>query len=506
MRITVNKNSAVPIYLQIRNQIRDMVLDGILESGFKLPSERKLAEILGVNRSTVLNAYRDLKADNLIGSHIGQGTIVLMPKVAKEREQLSQKVNPLPWIQLLGGCAQRMQQPLVSDILKTANRKDVISFAAGFLAQSKDPVDELLETQSRLLKDYGSTMLQYGATQGYLPLRESLSHFMRKRGIQANPEEIIVLSGSQQAIDLTARILIDPGDVVIVEEPTFFSALQIFQSLGARVIGVPIDEQGMKIDFLEPLLQRVKPKLIYTIPTFQNPSGTVMNLKRRRQLLDMAYKYQIPILEDDPYGELRYEGEHLPSLKALDQHGYVIYASTFSKIMFGGMRIGWAIASHEMIKQLILAKQMADLHTNTLGQWIMDDFLRRDVLEKRLEAVILENKENRDLMAEALKKYAIKDLKWQIPEGGLYFWCQLPEQIEPERLIVKAQEKKVICVPGHIFYPGYAKSHFIRLSFSSPPRELITKGIKLLAEAVQEMSEEEKSKVYLNECEIKPIL
>lgn len=506
MRITLNKNSSVPIYLQIRNQIRDMILEGILEPGFKLPSERKLAETLGVNRTTVLSAYRDLKADDLIGSRVGQGTVVLIPESLNPAQSPNIKVNSMPWMQMLSGSALRMQQPLVSEILKTANKKDIISFAAGFLAQTQDPVDELLETQSRLLKDYGSTMLQYGATQGYAPLRESLAGLMQNRGIAAEPEEIIVLSGSQQAIDLTARILLDPGDIVIVEEPTFFSALQIFQSVGARVIGVPIDGKGMKIDFLESLLTRVQPKLIYTVPTFQNPSGTVMDIKRRRQLLDIAYRCQIPILEDDPYGELRYDKEHLPTLKSLDQHGYVIYAGTFSKIMFPGLRIGWAVAQHEMIKQLILAKQMNDLHTNTLGQWIMDDFIRRGILAKRLEAVIKENKESRKIMIEAIRQYAPEDLKWEIPEGGLYFWCQLPPDVDSDKLTVKAEEKKVAFAPGKIFYSGNVASPFIRLSFTSPPKELIKPGIKLLMQAIKEIEAEKMRGSNTEISEIKPIL
>lgn len=506
MRITLNRESSIPIYLQIRNQIRDMILEGILEPGFILPSERKLAETLEVNRSTILNAYRDLKADDLICSRVGQGTVVLMPQEPSHAKGVTQKIRPLPWRQFLGGCALRMQQPLVSDILKTANRQDVISFAAGFLAQTHDPVEELLEAQSRLLKNYGSTMLQYSATEGYLPLRESLGHLMQNRGIKANSEEIIVLSGSQQAIDLTARILIDPGDIVIVEEPTFFSALQIFESVGARIIAVPIDAKGMKMDFLESILSRVNPKLIYTVPTFQNPSGTVMDLKRRRQLLDLAYQYQVPILEDDPYGELRYDGEHLPTLKALDQHGYVIYASTFSKIMFPGLRIGWVTASQEIIKQFILAKQMADLHTNTLGQWIMNDFLRSGVFNKRIKAVINENKEARNLMIKALKQYAVEGVEWQVPEGGLYFWCRLPKQIDVERLVTKAKEKKVVFTPGKIFYSGYVDTNYIRLSFSSPPKELINMGIKLLMEALKEVDEEEKSNRYSENYEVKPIL
>ena len=506
MRITINKGSSVPIYMQIRNQIRDLILSGALEIGFQLPPERKLAETLGVNRSTVLNAYHDLKADNLISSHMGQGTIVLNPKQSESAEILPSTISGLPWTQLLSSSASRMQQSIVSDILKTANRKDVISFAAGFLAQTCDPVEELLEAQAKMLKNYGSTMLQYSSTQGYLPLRESLSELMRKRGIASEPEDIIVLSGSQQAIDLTARILLDPGDIVIVEEPTFFAALQIFQSCGARVMTVPVDSEGMKTDFLESLLSRVKPKLIYTIPTFQNPTGSVMSLKRRRHLLDLAYQYQIPILEDDPYGELRYEGNHLPTLKALDQHGYVIYTSTFSKIIFPGLRIGWAVADYKIINQFVLAKQLADLHTNTLGQWIMNDFLKSGVFDRRLETIIEENRKSRSLMVNALTEFKVKGFEWQMIEGGLYLWCRLPSKCNIAKLMAKAEEKKVVYVPGDIFFRAGTENNFIRLSISSAPPDFIHTGIKLLMQAVKESTRLDMNNNTETIYEIKPII
>lgn len=505
MNIAIDKQSPIPVYQQIYNQIREMVLTGVLPPGFQLPPERKLALRLGVNRSTVLNAYRELKADAFIDSHIGRGTVVIS-QAAKEPDREPQEVNPLPWRQFLSEGAARMQQPLVSEILKNANRKDVISFAAGFSAYHDDPIDELLATQKRLLADYGGMALQYSASEGHYPLRESLCQWMEARGIQAAPEEVAVLAGSQQGIDLTARIILDPGDIVVVEEPTFFSALQIFQSAGARIIGVPIDRNGMRVDMLESLLERLKPKLIYTIPTFQNPSGAVMDMQRRQQLLNLAYRYRVPILEDDPYGELRYEGSRLPSLKALDRYDHVIYLSSFSKIMFPGLRVGWVTAAQPLVRQYVLAKQMADLHTNSLAQWLMDDFLRRGLMQKQAERVKVANHRSRDVMAEALAQSAGANLEWEIPEGGLYFWCRLPEGINQHMLVAKASEKKVVFVPGHIFYPGNSGPNYIRLSFGSADPELIKPGIRALMAAVAELLDQMPPSGPVAEMEIKPIL
>ncbi len=483
MNITIQRDSPVPVYKQIRNQIRDLILAGALPPGYRLPPERKLADALGVNRTTVLNAYRDLRADALIDSHIGQGTVVAPSAAAPE----AARVDPPEWRQLLSQSAARMQQPLVSNILKIANRPELISFAAGFSTCVTDPIAELLETQNRILRDYGSTTLQYSATEGHFPLRESLCRLLEGRGIRVTPEEVMVLAGSQQGIDLAARILLDPGDLIVVEEPTFFGALQIFQSAGARILSVPIDRDGMRVDLLQSLLERYKPKFIYTVPTFQNPSGTVLSLERRRQLLDLAYRYRVPIIEDDAYAELRYDGQPLPSLKALDQQGYVIYLSSFSKVLFPGLRVGWVAAAQPMIRQYVLAKQLADLHTNSLAQWIMDDFLRRGVYAQRVQTIRAANRQSRDRMVDALQRYGLKALEWQRPEGGLYFWCRLPEQLDLSALVVKAQEKQVVFVPGPIFYPSGGGPNFIRLSFASPAPDLIEPGVQRLMQAIREL-------------------
>ncbi len=510
MEISIDRNSSLPIYKQIRNQLREQIVSGHLPPGFRLPPERKLADRLGVNRTTILNAYRDLRADGLIDARIGQGTVVNQPETpsAITGRMDPSNVNSLPWRQLLSASATRMQQPLVGNILRSANRQQVISFAAGFSCATAEPLGELAETQQRILRDHGSATLQYSATEGHLPLRESLGALLEGRGSPATPDEVMVLAGSQQGIDLAARILIDPGDLVLVEEPTFFAALQIFQSAGARVIGIPIDHHGLRVDLLEPLLKRYKPKFIYTVPTFQNPSGTVLSINRRLQLLDLAYHYQIPIIEDDAYAELRYEGTPVPPLKALDRHGYVIYLSSFSKVMFPGLRVGWVSASRPLLRQFGLAKQLADLHTNTLGQWIMDDLLRRGVYHRQVQAVRKGNHASLTRMTEAFNRHCLKAIEWRAPEGGLYFWCRLPQDFDAAMLAAQAEARGVIIVPGSIFYPAGGGENEFRLSFASPAPDQIETGVKTLMQAAKTLlgQDSPQNQTMETPVEVRPIL
>lgn len=505
MRFHIDRESSIPIYLQIRNRIRDMIMEGTLQEGFRLPPERKLAQNLEVNRSTVLNAYRELKADGLVDSRVGQGTVVCARRASGiQNKGIMQET--LPWRQYFSEGMARSRDTMVRDLMELANREDMISFAAGVAIPGIDSLDALQNIQLRLVKDCKHSILHHTPTEGHYPLRESISRLMKSRQAYVPPEEVVVLSGSQQGLDLTARSLIDPGDVVVVEEPTFFCALQIFNSLGARILGVPVDGDGMRMDMLESLLQRYKPKLVYTMPTFQNPSGVVMSLERRRQLLNLAYKYRVPILEDDPYGELRYEGEALPSLKALDEFGYVIYLSTFSKVMFAGLRIGWAAAPKPFIHQLTILKQLADLHASSMAQWIFDAFLREGLLEPHIQRIRKENMYRRDIMLEELEKYAVPGMEWNRPEGGIYIWCTLPGQINPSRLIARAADRKVAYVPGEVFFPDKQSGNRIRLNFTYPKPELIREGVKRLVSAIEESVEERHYGAGNREMEIRPII
>jgi DNA-binding transcriptional MocR family regulator len=511
MNIQLDRTSTTPIYLQISNNIRDMILAGTLAAGTRLPPERKLAEQLQVNRSTVLNAYRELKANNLADSHIGQGTSVIEGKLdgAFKQEGMADENTPIPsmpWEQIFSESSLRSQDTTVRDLLRLSGNSGMILFAAGVTVPGIDSLDALQRIQTEVLRQYGHTAVQHIPSEGFYPLRESICTLMHERGICANAEDTVVLSGSQQGLDLAARIFLDPGDVVLVEEPSFFSAFHIFRAAGARVIGVPTDRDGMRTDILAGLLERYKPKLIYTIPDFQNPAGFVMSLERRKNLLSLAYKHQTVILEDDPYGRLRYEGNSLPPLKALDKFGHVVYLSTFSKLLFPGFRVGWLTAPQAVIHRFVLLKQMADLHTSSLPQLIFDRFIREGLLEKHLVIANGENCRRRDTMLEALHSAEIEGLNWNTPEGGLYLWCRIPGNILQARLLTRSVENGVSFVPGNTFFPGTPSGNYIRLNFTYPAPEQIVEGVKRLSGAWEDVLKEQKRYTAVSKSELGPIV
>jgi len=482
VEIHIDRGSAVPIYLQICQGLREMIVTGKLPEGFRLPPERRLAQALGVNRSTVLAAYRELKADALVDAHVGRGTSVLARPLPSHGDP---GVVPLAWRQLFSEVGGALEDPLLRDLLELSERHDVISLSVGLPARELLPLETLRAVNEELLSEVGPAMLLHSPSEGITPFRATLVDLATTRGITCSLPEVIVVSGSQQGLDLVARVLVQPGDAVVVEEPSFFGALQVFRAARARLLGVPVDGDGLRTDALESLLARYRPKLIYTLPTFQNPSGVVMSLERRRQLLELAHHYQIPILEDDPYSELRYEGTPPPSLKALDAHGYVIYLSSFSKVLFPGLRLGWVVAPRPVARQLVLAKQAVDLHSSTLGQWWLDRFVRAGHLARHVVQVRQAYAARRDVMDEALRSFASTSLTWQRPTGGFYFWCRLAEGMSHTRLLARAAERRVSFLPGAACFFAEGGEDHIRLNFTFPGPEEIREGVCRLGEALR---------------------
>jgi len=504
MRISINRHADTPVYLQIKNQVRDMIFSDGLPEGMLLPPERSLAKDLEVNRSTVIRAYQELKADGLVGSQVGKGTVVLQQTV--KRSSLAEGyINPLPWYQLFAETITSSNDNIIGDIMAITGSDNVISFAGGIPAPSLYPIEIMREIQSELFVTANRELFLHSPVEGHYPLRESISYLLRQRQIVAATKDTVILSGSQQGLDFMARIFIRPGDTVIVEEPTFFGAIQIFRSAGARVIGVPIDKDGLRTDVLEALLVRHKPKFIYTLPTFQNPSGVTMSLERRYQLLNLAYQYQLPILEDDPYGELYYESTPVPPLKALDCHGYVIYLSTFSKSLFLGLRVGWVTAAPQVLAKFSQLKQMTDLHVNTPAQWLLDAFIRRGCYERHVAVLRQEYAVRRDKMLRALEKYKVPGISWDKPEGGYYIWCKLPDNILRHKLVANASKRGVVFLPGEAFYPdGTQGDTHVRLNYTFASPEQIETGIKYLLQAVRETTTTVGN--HENERNLKPLV
>lgn len=503
MNILIDKNVKTPIYMQIKNEIKKKIYSGELSPYEQLPSERKLADELNVNRSTILNAYRELKAEGLIDSHIGQGTQI-MPLIQEAEEKMSTAYYPISWQHMMSQEALLSQSTSIIDILNMSANNNLISFAAGIAAQELFPYKSMEALTATIHENCYEPFL-HTPVEGLYTLRECICNFMKKNRIRTIPEEVMVLSGSQQGLDLLARNYLDEGDTVIVEEPTYLGALQIFKAAGAKVIGVPVHNDGIRMDILEALIIKHKPKFIYTMPTFQNPSGRVMDMAHRIKLLELSYLYQVPIIEDDAYSELRYEGNPLPPLKALDKQGNVLYLNTFSKFLFPGIRIGWLSAPLEVIKHLSVKKQMMDLHANSIGQWLLIKYLEKNDIQEHISNITKVYSKKRDIMLDALEKYAPNGVRWSAPEGGFYIWCELPDTINHRSLWVKAIDAGVAYAPGESFFSGKQGQNNIRLNFSFPTANEIEIGIQRLMQVINELLDSTNNLSREKKVEVNPM-
>ncbi|MCU0232529.1 MAG: PLP-dependent aminotransferase family protein [Thermoanaerobaculales bacterium] len=481
--LVIDRTSRDPVYRQLVSQIRSLIEAGSLPEGFRLPPERRLASSLGVNRSTVLAAYRDLKALGLVDAHVGRGTAVLRPPIAAPPRPLTDGV---PWRQLFRDSSARARDPMLADLLAMTERSDLISLSIGLPAPELLPLDTLGELAARVVREAGAAPYLHSPTEGHSGLREALAEWLGTRGIPCRPSEVLVVSGSQQGLDLLSRVFIDPGDVVVVEEPSYLGALQTFRAARARILAVPVDEHGMRTDILSTVLEHHRPKLIYTLPTFQNPSGAVLSLDRRRHLLDLAARWQVPVLEDDPYSELRYEGQALPALKALDEHGLVLYLSTFSKVLLPGLRVGYAVLPPVVLRQLVLAKQGVDLHANSFGQYLLAAFMRHGHLAPHIERLRPAYRRRRDAMAAVLASAGRAALRFSLPEGGFYIWCGVPDGVEQSALVAQGLSHGVSFLPGRACCAAEPPMNAVRLNFTHCAEASLVAGVERFAAAVRE--------------------
>jgi DNA-binding transcriptional MocR family regulator len=481
----VDKHSSTPVYQQISQFFRDMISQGRIGEGYRLPPERKLAKTLGVNRTTVLNAYRDLKESGLVEGHVGRGTSVLPPR--PDWESVGTGTQPLRWTQLLRQETTTPWEGIIRDLHALTEVSDIIILSMGLPALELIPTALMKEALGVILAGRGPEAFSSGPCEGLFGFRAALGTLMERRGARCDPEEILVTTGSQQAVDLIARVFIEPGDAVVVEEPSYFGALNVFQKAQARLLSVPTDQHGMRPDLLEPLLQRYRPKFIYTLPTYQNPSGALLSLERRQKLLELAHRFRVPVVEDDIYRDLSYEVEPPPPLKALDSAGFVIYVSSFSKILAPGLRIGWVAAPAPVIRHLVRAKQLTDLHAPTLSQLLIERLLTSGALAPHIRTLREAYAHRRDAMAEALRAEAPEGVSWKKPAGGFYFWCRLPS-ITQAALLARAGEEKVSYLPGMSCYVHDPSEHRVRLSFSHCPADQIREGVSRLMRAVRRMT------------------
>jgi 2-aminoadipate transaminase len=388
--------------------------------------------------------------------------------------------------------SQRLRASEIRELLKITQIPGMISFAGGLPNPEAFPVEIIHECIEKTFQKNIKQALQYGTTEGLTDLRGVLAERMKtKKKINCELHEILITSGAQQALSLVALCFLDPGDTYLTSVPAYLGAIQAFNAYEAKCESIPMDENGIDTDSLRRNIERLRrtgiiPKFLYTVPTFQNPSGETMSLKHRKELLEIASEYDFIIIEDDPYGELIFEGNPIPPIKSMDTKGRVLYMSTFSKILAPGFRLGWVIASKEIIDKFILAKQATDLCTNVFSQYVAYEYINGGHLDKQVEKIKKLYKGKRDIMLQAIEKYFPKNVSWIVPKGGMFLWITLPKNIDTRLMFQKAIGKKVAYVVGEAFYPDGGTFNCMRLNFSYSDDEAIKEGIKRLSEVIKE--------------------
>jgi 2-aminoadipate transaminase len=495
---------APPLYRQIRDGVRSAVLTGALGAGTRLPPERELAPTLGVNRTTITRAYQELAADGVVEARPGRGTVICAPLPASGETGSAGRAGALSgatleptWLLGLSAFGHGGLGPdpgLLRDLTALSARDGVISFAAGTPAPDLVPLDRLQDALHEGLARTGGAALGYGPVEGLEALRLAIAARMATRGVTVTPDEILVLSGATQGLALAARALIEPGDDVVVEAPTYVGTLQTFGAAGARLIGVPVDEDGLRVDLLEPILARRRVRLIIVQPSQHNPTGATLVPARRERLLALARRHGVPILEDDAYGELWHEGPDPQPLKALDRGGLVLHLSTFSKTVAPGLRVGWLAAPAPVVARLALAKQFFDLNTGALPQIALNGFLASGDYDRHLGHVRTAYAERRASMLAGLRPAAPYLQVSPGSRGGFYLWCRLAAGRRARVLAAAAGRVGVALLAGEAFYPpgmagGDDGQDRIRLSFAGHTPATIAEGLSRLIPLLERLPE-----------------
>jgi 2-aminoadipate transaminase len=407
-------------------------------------------------------------------------------------------VVPTLWTERFAQRTQRMTSSVIRELLKLTETPDVISFAGGLPAPEVFPREEVAAAAERVLREQGKSALQYAPTEGYLPLRELLVRHMSRYGIKVRPQNVMITSGSQQGLDLIGRLFVNPGDRILTESPTYLGALQAWSAYQADYLTVPIDDDGLDVGRLEAQL-RGGPKFLYILPNFQNPAGVTLSLERRQRLVELANHYGAPIVEDDPYGQLRYEGEHLPPIVEIDAEfhgcekgdcdftGDVLYLSTLSKTLAPGLRVAWVVAPESVITRLVQMKQGADLHTSTFCQMVAYEVARDGFLDRHVKRIREFYGERRNAMLQACARHLPEGVCWTRPQGGLFLWITFPEGIDSTELLKQAlAEERVAFVPGTSFYPRGGGERTGRFNFSFCGEDRIDEGLRRLGGLVKQ--------------------
>lgn len=493
--LQLQPESHVPLYIQIRDQLRALVHSGDLRTGDRIPASRELAAHLGVHRTTVANAYAELEAEGLIQGHVGRGTFIC--RVAASGSDLPKLAPPLPAIGGNGGVrwetlfADERGEEVLSRLMPEVP-PHAISFAAAKPAPEFFPLEEFRNCCAAVLRSQGQQILQLGSSEGYGPLKRVLAELLRGEGIPAKEEQILITAGCQQSIDLLCKAFLRPGDAVVMENPSYPGAIAIFAGARVRCLGVPVrtdaDSQGgvgVDVGALEATLIQNRVKLILLTPDFHNPTGTTLSAGDRRRVLEIAGRHQVPIVEDHIYARLSIRGSAVPSFKALDRSGTVIQIDSFSKVAFPGLRVGWCVAPSSVIDRLRLVKQATDLHTDQLAQAAMAEFTERGYFVRHLARMRKEYGNRLAAIEEALEKHMPEGVTWTKPQGGMCLWVNLPPGFDASELMIHVRERGVLFAPGRYFYFQNPQPNTFRLSFAALDERRIARGVSTLGELLR---------------------
>jgi 2-aminoadipate transaminase len=469
MQIVLNRGGSQPLYTQLAQDIQRRIRSGALPPGARLPTVRELARQLGVTRLTVHSAYSELQAGGWVEATVGRGTFVATPSE--------------PAV-LLGDPSRDLSRPnILNDMLHMARVPGMRSLAMADAAPDLYPTRDFGRALEEALAS-GSAALGYTPSQGDPLLRTTLAELLRDRGVSAGPDEIVITSGVTQGMSLIARTLAGPGDTVIVEQPTYLGLLNVLAAQGIRAVGVPIDEEGLVVEALEPLLREHRPRFIYSIPVFQNPSGVCLSSSRRAALLELIERYRVPLVEDDIYSQIAFEGAAPPALKAGDSAGLVLHISSFSKSALPGVRVGYVVAAPQIAARLTAAKQADDLCSPALLQRAMALFIQHGWLASHLRRAIPRYRERRDALMAAMAHNFPAGLRWTTPRGGFCSWVALPQGVSTSDLYLAAVERGVAFAPGDVFFANPQRQPYMRLAFSGLTPELIGEATAILGQVL----------------------
>jgi DNA-binding transcriptional MocR family regulator len=490
--VHLQPESHVPLYVQLRDQLRALVHAGDLRPGDRIPASRELATMLGVHRTTVANAYAELESEGLIQGHVGRGTFIKGNgnglKITPPAPPVMNGGNGIRWELLFAD--ERSDEVLTR--LTASAPENSLSFVMARPAQEFFPIDELQICVNAVLRREGTEVLNLGPSDGYPPLKEALLELLRREGLTVKDENLLITDGCQQSLDLISKAFVRPGDSVILENPTYPGAVSIFTGARARCLAVPVHTHpepgsslGIDVEALEATLAANRVKLIVLTPDFHNPTGTSMPVDSRRKVLDLATRYQVPVVEDHIYGRLHSREERVPSLKHLDRTNLVIHIDSFAKVAFPGLRVGWIVAPAAAIERLRVVKQTTDLHTDQLAQAVLAEFLRRGLFTKHVAKMRKVYASRMLALDEALRKHMPEETRWTRPEGGMCLWLELPPGFDASELLIHVKERGVLFAPGRYFYVQGPLPNTLRLGFAGLDEKQIARGVMTIADLLR---------------------